>query len=163
MRAIKLFLFGIMCILSVSCSAQRTFPSFSSIKGVTSVFIGKTMLRLAGTSMDLSGNSVTDAIDISSLMKGLDSIEIIQCDNKTMTAVKTACDEALSKYPFEVFTEVIQDDETVEISGVPDKDGKNFSMLLISVAERNELVYILMKGKIDIETLSSSLINEMVN
>lgn len=148
----------IMCMISISCTAQRTLSEVSSIKGVTSIYIGKMMLKLAGSSADFGTDQ--EAVDISKLIKDLTSIEIVQCDGNSVEKAEKVCSKVLSKYSFEVITEVTKDNQKVEISGVLDKDGKTMSMLLISVAESNELVYILLKGKIDIETLNEALITD---
>ncbi len=157
MKAIKFLLSGLICMLSISCSAQRTFSDVASIKGVTSVFVGKTMLRLAGASMDFNGSDALESIDIGRLIKDLDSIEIIECDKDSMEKVKKMCKKILSDHQFEILTDVIQDDQKVEISGIMNKDGQTMNMLLISVAQPNQLVYILMKGKINIDALSEAL------
>lgn len=148
----------IMCLISISCTAQRTLSEVSSIKGVTSIYIGKMMLKLAGSSADFGTDQ--EAVDISKLIKDLTSIEIVQCDGNSVEKAEKVCSKVLSKYSFEVITEVTKDNQKVEISGVLDKDGKTMSMLLISVVESNELVYILLKGKIDIETLNEALITD---
>lgn len=158
MKSIRLFLCTALCLLAISCSAQRTLSEVGSMKGVTSVFVGKAMLKLAGTSMAISGDQ--SAIDISKIIKDLSSIEIIKCeDNGAVKKVNKKCKEILSKYPFEVITEVNNDDQNVEISGVIDNDGETINMLLISVNGNDNASYILMKGKINIETLNKALIN----
>lgn len=157
MKAIKILLLGLICMLSFSCSAQRTFSELSSIKGVSAIFVGKTMLRLAGGMIDFNGSDALESIDLGGLIKDLDSIEIIECDKEAMEKVQKKCDKILSKYQFEILTDVIQDDQRVEISGVMNKDGKTMNTLLISVAQTNQLVYILMKGKINIDALSDAL------
>lgn len=148
-----------MCSFSISCTAQRTLSEVSSIKGVTSVFVGKTMLKLADSSMNLDADK--SAIDTSKLLKDLTSIEIITCEDKDVAKkAKKECDRVLSYFPFEVITEVTNDEQNVDISGVFEEDGKTISMLLISVTEPDEATYVLMKGKIDIETLNSALIQD---
>lgn len=160
MKKIKsLLTWVVICILSISsisCSAQRTFSEVSSIDGVTSVYVGKSVLNIAGMSMNLSGED--SGINISKIIKHLSSIEIVECENASISpTVKQKCENILSKYPFELITEVSEGKENVQISGVFDKDGKTVNMLLVSVQEGSELTYILMKGKIDMETLSNAL------
>ena len=116
------------------------------------------MLKLAGSSIDIGGKQ--DAIDLKKLSKGLSSIEIVQCDNDLSEEVEKACKKILSQYAFEIITEVSEDNQNVEISSVLNDDGKSMNMLLITVKEKNELVYILMKGKIDTETLLNALVSD---
>lgn len=159
MRSIRLFLCVILCALSISSNAQRTLSEVASMKGVTSVFIGKTMLDIAGGSISICGDQ--SALDFSKILKDLTSIEIIQCENNEIAKkVQKKCKSILSKYPLEVITEVTDDGQNIEISGVFDKDGKNLNMLLIAVTQNKEPVYILLKGKIDIVTLNNALINK---
>lgn len=157
MKSIKPLLCAFLFITSIiSCSAQRTFSEIASAKGVTSVFVGKTMLKLAGSSMSLATNQ--SAIDVSRIIKDLSSIEIINCDDiKVLSNIKKECQKILSAYPFEVITEVNDDGENVEISGVLDKDGRFIEMLLITVSDDDDLTYILMKGKIDVVTLNNAI------
>ncbi|MDE5850857.1 MAG: DUF4252 domain-containing protein [Muribaculaceae bacterium] len=157
MKSIKPLLCALLCIMTIiSCSAQRTFSEIASQKGVTSVFVGKTMLKLAGSSMSLAANQ--SAIDVSKIIKDLSSIEIINCDDiKVLPAIKNKCKKILAEYPLEVITEVTDDGEKVEISGVLDKDGHFMEMLLISVSDDDEITFILMKGKIDVVTLNNAI------
>ncbi len=147
-----------MCLIFINCTAQKTLSEVSSIKGVTSIYIGKMMLKMAGSSIDIGSGK--DAVDLGRLTKDLNSIEIVQCDGNTIDKAQKTCSKVLSKYPFEIITEVTKENQKIEISGVLNKDGKTMSMLLISVVESNELVYILLKGKIDIETLNDAVLPE---
>ncbi|MDE7409308.1 MAG: DUF4252 domain-containing protein [Muribaculaceae bacterium] len=157
MKSIKPLLCALLCIMTIiSCSAQRTFSEIASDKGVTSVFVGKTMLKLAGSSMSLAANQ--SAIDVSKIIKDLSSIEIINCnDRKVLPAIKNKCQKILAEYPLEVITEVTDNGENVEISGILDKEGRFMEMLLISVSDDDEITYILMKGKIDVVTLNNAI------
>lgn len=148
----------IMCMISISCAAQKTLSEVSNIKGVTSIYIGNMMLKMAGSSIDFGSDQ--EAVDIGKLVNDLTSIEIVQCDGNSMEKAEKVCKKVLSKLPLEVVTEVSKDDQKVEISGVFNKDGKTMSMLLIAVEESSELVYIILKGKISIATLNEALISD---
>ena len=145
----------IMCMMTISCSAQKIFSEVSSMKGVTSIYIGPTMLKIAGASIDIGRTQ--DAIDLKKLTKGLSSIEIVQSDNAMSKEMEKVCQRILSPYPFEIVTEVSEGNQNVEISSVMNEDGKTMDMMLITVKEKNELVYILLKGKIDAETLFEAI------
>ncbi len=155
-RVILLWL--VMCMTAFSCGAQRALSEVSSIKGVTTVYIGKMVLRMAGSGLDLG--SEQNAVDIGKLTKDLNSIEIVQCGANSVKKAEKVCEKVLSKYAFEVITEVTKDNQKVEISGVLNKDGKTMKMLLISIRENDELVYILLQGKIDMKTLNEALITD---
>ncbi len=158
MKPIKLLFLIITSVLSISCSAQRTLSEVSSINGVTSVYIGKTALKIAGTAMAFDSDK--SAIDMSKIVKDLTSVEIINCEDKSVAEkVKKKCEQILSPYPFELITEVKNDDQSVVISGVFDKGEKYINMLLISADEDDNTTFILLKGKIDIETLTKAIID----
>lgn len=158
MRHIKLLLWMIMSLCAISCSAQRTFSEVSSIKGVISVYVGKTMLNIAGETLDAkSGQS---AIDISKLVKQLTSIELIHCENPSVgKKVEKMCENILSKYPFEIITEVSSDNQNVTISGVFKKNNKYLDMILIAVKNNDTPMYVLLKGNISVDTLNKALIS----
>ena len=145
-----------MCILSIDCLAQRILTEAASMKGVSSVFIGKTMLKVAGASISIGGDQ--SAINMSKIFKDLTSIEILSCDeNGNMDKLEKKCRSILSAYPFEVLTETSGDGKNIQISGVFDKGGQNFETLLIAITGSEEVSFILLKGKIDIVTLNNAL------
>ncbi|MDE7419554.1 MAG: DUF4252 domain-containing protein, partial [Muribaculaceae bacterium] len=110
------------------------------------------------SSIDLGSDQ--EAVNIGKLVKELTSIEIVQCSGESAKKAEKVCRKVMSAFPLEIVTEVSKDNQKVEISGLLNKDGKTMSMLLISVEESNQLVYILLKGKISLETLNEALISE---
>lgn len=158
MRTIRILLWIILGVLSIPCSAQRTFSEVASIKGVTSSYVGKPILRLAGSSMVFSNGKTP--LNLSRFINDLTSIEFIQCDDSdVIPKVQKVCDKIMSKYHFEIISQVTGDDESVTISGVFNKNGKDLNMLLINVSTDDELTYILLKGKIDIEALTPDIMS----
>lgn len=159
MKSLKYIICAVMLMLSFTCQAQRMLSEVASMKGVTSIFIGKTMLKFAGASMSLAGDQ--SAIDMSKLIKDLTSIEIISCEDKAVAQkVEKKCKNILSKYNWEVITETSSEGQKIEISGVFDKDGKNIETLLIAVNGNDDSSFILLKGKIDVLTLNNALIED---
>ncbi|MDE7421074.1 MAG: hypothetical protein K2N35_12785, partial [Muribaculaceae bacterium] len=68
MKTIKYILCIFLFSLSLTCSAQRVLSEVASMKGVSSVFIGKNMLKIAGgASITISGKR--SGIDMSKLFK----------------------------------------------------------------------------------------------
>lgn len=156
MKNLKYILCALLFLLSLTCSAQRMLSEVASMKGVSSVFIGKTMLKLAGASISISGNQ--SGLDISRLFKDLTSIEIISCDDKSVAQkMEKKCRSILSNYSWEVITETTSDGQNIQISGVFDKDGKNLETLLIAVTGERDASFILLKGKIDVVTLNNAI------
>lgn len=157
MRNLKYILCAILCLMSINCTAQRVFSEVASMKGVSSVYIGKTMLKLAGASMKITGDQ--SAIDLSKLFKDLTSIEIISCDDKGVAdKVETKCKNILSRRQMEVITETFSDGKNIQIAGVFDKDGRNLEILLISVTGNDEASFILLTGKIDVVSLNNAIL-----
>lgn len=146
-----------MAILSVDCLSQRMLSEVASMEGVSSVFIGETMLKVAGSSISIDSNQ--SAINMSEIFKDLTSIEIISCDKKdNVTKLEKKCINILSAYPFEVLTETSGDGKNIKISGVFDKAGKNIVILLIAITGGDEASFILLNGNIDIVTLNNALL-----
>lgn len=157
MKKLRYMIFAIFCLVAINCSAQRMLTEVASMKGVSSVYIGKTMLKLAGSSITVTGDK--SAIDLSKLFKDLTSIEIISCDDKDVAEeVEKKCKSILSRYPMEVLTETSSDGQNVRISGVFDNDGRNLETLLIAVTGNDEASFILLKGKIDVVTLNNAIL-----
>lgn len=156
MKTLKYIICVVICCISIDCFAKRMFSEVASMEGVTSVFIGKTMLKVAGASISIDGDQT--GFNISKIIKDLTSIEIITCDeDKNLKEIETKCQSILAEYPFEVLTETSDDGKTIRISGVFDKDEKNILILLISITGNDEASFILLKGKIDIVTLNNAL------
>lgn len=157
MKKLKYILFIFLYTTAFVCPAQRMFSEVTSMKGVSSVYIGKTMLKLAGASMSISGNK--SGIDLSKLFKDLTSIEIISCDDKEVSeTVEKKCKSIMTCYPLEVLSETTSEGQNVQISGMFDKNGKNLETLIIAVTGDNGTSFILMKGKIDVVTLNNAII-----
>lgn len=156
MKNLKYIFCALLLLLSLTCSAQRMLSEVASMKGVSSVFIGKTMLKLAGSSISITGNQ--SGLDLPRLFKDLTSIEILSCDDKCVAQkMEMKCRSILSVYSWEVITETSSDGQNIQISGVFDKDGKNLETLLIAVTGEKEASFILLKGKIDVVTLNNAI------
>lgn len=156
MKNLKHIILAVFCLMAFTCPAQRMLSEVASMKGVSSVFIGKTMLKLAGSSMAITGKR--SGLDLSRLFKDLISIEIISSDDKSVARImEKKCKSILSCYKWELITETSSDGQNIQISGVFDKDGKNLEVLLIDVTGDKDASIILMKGKIDVVTLNNAI------
>ena len=136
---------AVMCLLPSGCSAQaKVFESVAKLPDVTSVYIGKAAMRMAGgaamVSSELSGASA-DAI------KKINSHETITCENKkTNPAADDKAAEVISRLKLEVLVESSEGDEKAIIyGGVPAEDDpdyvKNILIYNVTPSEFN-LVYI---------------------
>ena len=158
MKKVHLTLCAFLCAMSISCSAQKMLSDVSSMEGVSSVFIGSTMLSLAGgASMNITSDN--SSIDLTKLLSKISSIEIVSSeDRKAAKNLEKKCRDILKQYPFELITETSSDGDNVQISGVFDKEGKNIEKLLIAVTEPDEVSFILITGDIDLVTLNGAIV-----
>lgn len=68
-----------MAAFSLPCPAQdRLFKDLSNQKGCTSIYVGKGVLKLAGSSSDLIGG--IGNVNVKKLYDKITSIEVITCD-----------------------------------------------------------------------------------
>ncbi|MDE6697236.1 MAG: DUF4252 domain-containing protein [Muribaculaceae bacterium] len=156
MRMIKYIICILISIVSIDCFPQRMLAEAASMKGVNSIFIGKSMLKVAGASISIGGDQ--SAINMSKIFNDITSIEIISCDDESnLEKLEKKCRSILSVHPFEVLTETSGDGKNIQISGVFDKTGQNLVILLIAITGNNEASFILLNGKIDIVTLNNAL------
>ncbi len=156
MKSLRYIICIVLSILSIECFAQRMLSEAASMEGVNSVFIGQTMIKMAGGSITIDGDN--SAINMQEILKDLTSIEIVSCDGKgNVDKLDKKCRSILSAYPFEVLTETSGNGKIIQISGVFDKTGKNLNILLIAVKGSREASFILLKGKIDVVTLNNAL------
>ncbi len=156
MKSLRYIICIVLSILSMECFAQRMLSEAASMEGVNSVFIGQTMIKMAGGSITIDGDN--SAINMQEILKDLTSIEIVSCDGKgNVDKLDKKCRSILSAYHFEVLTETSGNGKIIQISGVYDKAGKNLNILLIAVKESREASFILLKGKIDVVTLNNAL------
>ncbi len=156
MKSLRYIICIVLSILSMECFAQRMLSEAASMEGVNSVFIGQTMIKMAGGSITIDGGN--SAINMQEILKDLTSIEIVSCDSKgNVDKLEKKCRSILSIYPFELLAETSGDGKIIQISGVLDKTGKNINILLIAVKGTREASFILLKGKIDVVTLNNAL------
>lgn len=138
----------ILTTLSSSVNAQSNdgLKELYSIKGVTSIYVSKSMLSLV---KDKSFRH--DAI--SSVVQYLDAIEIFNSDNEeSVGKIKTIIDKFITSSGMEILTKIKEDDENVLILGK--SNGTQFTHLLMLIEEdTDELTLINMTGKIPLEKI----------
>lgn len=139
----------ILTTLSSSVNAQSNdgLKELYSIKGVTSIYVSKSMLSLVK-------NKSFGHDAISSVVQYLDAIEIFNSDNEeSVGKVKTIIDKFITSSGMEILTKIKQDDENVLITGK--SNGTQFTHLLMLIEEdSDELTLINMTGKIPLEKIS---------
>lgn len=133
--------------------AEKFPPSFKAIsnyKGVTSVYISSAMLKNFGTSM--IGNP-----GIRAIAGNLNSVEIIECENKKfLYTIRNYVKKIASSYNLETLARINEEGEKVTIYGYS-TNGK-ITYLLMSVDDDDEITIISMSGDIPLDKVGD-LIN----
>ena len=140
---------------ATSCHAQKEFSDLAKIDGVTSIYIGKAMLKMAGGMVGDYTNS--DDMDLSQAIKDLTSVEVLTTEHQS--AVKKLApmlDAKLKSMNAEQLMEVNEGKEQVVIYAQPyPGDSTLCSSLLIVTREPKEMNIVMLKGKIDPAKLSN--------
>ncbi len=134
----------------MACAQKPTFPSLNNQNGITTVYISKAMLAMAGKSNILNGVPVKD-------IDRLESVEVITAENQS---VSQKIQDAMSEYTrnnpdLEILLQVNEKDNNVKIYGKPIAGSSNFSVMIIHVSESNENVLVVMKGVISPSTMEN--------
>ena len=133
--------------------AEKFPPSFEAIsnyKGVTSVYISSAMLKNFGTSM--IGNP-----GIRAIAGNLNSVEIIECENKKfLYTIRNYVKKIADSYNLETLARINEEGEKVSIYGYS-TDGK-ITYLLMSVDDNDEITIISMSGDIPLDK-----VGELIN
>lgn len=133
--------------------ASKFPPSFepiSNYKGVTSVYISSAMLKNFGTSM------IGDP-KISAIAGNLNSIEIIDCENKKFIfTIRNYIKKIVESYQLETLARINDEGEKVSIYGY--SNGEKITYLLMSVEYEEEITIISMSGDIPLDK-----VGELIN
>lgn len=128
----------------IACAQKPTFPSLNNQNGITTVYISKAMLAMAGKSNMINGVPVKD-------VDKLDSVEVITSEDKsTSQKIQDAMAEYIRNNPdLEILLQVNEESNNVKIYGKPIADSSNFSIMIIQVSDGDEDVLVVMKGVIN--------------
>ena len=127
-----------------------TFEPISNYKGVTSVYISSAMLKNFGSSM------IGDP-RISSIAGNLNSIEIIECDNKKFVyTIRNYVKKIAEGYGLETLARINDEGEKVSIYGL--SSGEKITYVLMCVDDDDEITIISMSGEIPLDK-----VGELVN
>lgn len=127
-----------------------TFEAISNFKGVTSVYISKAMLKTFGPGM------IGDP-QISAIAGNLNSIEIINCENKKFFyTISNYISKIVESYSLETLARINDDGEKVSIFS--HSTGEKIDYLLMLVDDKDEMTVISMSGDIPLDK-----VGELVN
>lgn len=153
-RLYNIILFIVLCtIMSTSCHAQKLFGDVASMPGVTSVYVGKALLRMAGGIGKFTGS--VDA-DIAKAVVELNSIEIINCDDtKALKEAQLRSKGIIGNLNMELLAE-INDDDNVNIYAKIIDDGHTADTIILEVDEGQGREYsiIVLNGIINLDKMS---------
>lgn len=140
-------------VLTTGCSAKKQFADIASNDDVTSVYISKTMLKMAGS----VGGDLSDDINVKALIKDLDSIEILTCENASkVKKIAPVIEQRIAALKADVLMDANEDNENVIIYGTPDPQNENkISNLIIYTRESGELNLVVLSGTIDMAQVLS--------
>lgn len=135
---------------SIAAKFPPSFEAISNYKGVTSVYISNAMLKTFGTSM------IGD-VGIRSIAGDLNSIEIIECENKKfLYTIRNYVKKIAETYNLETLARINDEGEKVSIYGY--STGEKITYLLMSVDNDKEITIISMSGDVPLDK-----VGELVN
>lgn len=139
----------VVCLMStISCAADRLLPNLKKQEGLTTVYIGKTLLRMAG------GHTVASAtagvVDMDDIVKYLNSVEIVNADTSESVAyLRPIMKNAMAAVNgLNLSMEVNDEDSEVKIYTVSGSSDDKLSRILLVVTEKDEITLIDMQGDI---------------
>jgi len=159
-RLILSLLTACMAIFAApSCSSQvKVLKNAADIDGVTSIYLSKTMLSLAGGISGVDGME-----DIKPFIKKLNSIELVIAEtDATKKKLRAECASVTKNLNGEMLTEINDKDDHVVIYAFNNQDSKKktdelvFDGLLMLVEDATDYVAIYIDGNIDAKGLVES-------
>lgn len=153
MKKFKLLMIALLCVLgATSCSAQKLFTEAANVKGVTSVFVTKSMLNMVGATMGNQGG-----VDTGKLMKKINSVEVLEIPRDKKKTAEPLCQKALSGREMETLVDVKESDNTVLISALRNPGKDTYQGMLIKTDSDDELVYVYMAGDFTLADLMQAV------
>jgi hypothetical protein len=137
------------------CAQSRLFSDLSSEKNVHSVYISKTMLKLAS---GLVGNSVDTALS-SSLNMGkiadnVSTIEVVTTEKKKgVKKIQKCLDKAIKTYSLQPLVDTPNGDANTQILYATDDVNGMVTKLLVVKKEKSQMQVVVIQGNINIEDI----------
>lgn len=146
-------------LASTGFAADRLFPNLEKREDLTSVYIGKGMLRLIGdgaSNLNLGNLGNTD-VEVAELLSYIDGIEVVNADSKkAANYFRPIAQSTIKSIPgIELAMEQEEDKDHVQIYVTPSADGAYFTRLIIVNSEEDEYTVIDLKGQIPLDKLSA--------
>ena len=143
----QIIMTALLVLACTGSKAQReVFDKYEDTKGVTTVFVSKAMLNLAG------GLAAIGDKRFGKMAGKMDAVRILNCERKALIPeIKKAAQAVYNRDQYEEMMRVNEDGQRVVIYQRPLKGGKN-EFALLSV-EEDELSIINITGTITLEDM----------
>lgn len=138
---------GVMLTSLTACSQVRVFKELADMPGVESVYIGRSVMMLAGESIV---SNVSNQVDFD--IRNVSSIEVITYDgtqSSTLSALLSRSQQILSGQKMEVVVDQRSDGERNTIYVQPsDSTYMSFSKIVVLNYDDSDFNLVLIEGKI---------------
>lgn len=144
----KLSVLLLICLTAIVAKAETFFEECENIPGITTVYVSKAMISLAG---DL--NIESDNMDFNSIASKIDGLWVITADDDKAKILKSKA-KVFSGKEYEKLVSVREDDETVDI--LMRSLGKDKNECVIKAFESNEATVVIIKGSFTLQDIASA-------
>lgn len=150
-RQIIFMLLTVFCAMG-TFAQSKFFEKCEKIKGVTTVYVSKAMLQMAGDA------NVTDDMNLSAVIKKLNSLEVINAESSASVVEFNKLIKELNlngKNGYEIMMSVNDDEQNVKI--YMKKMANNTNEYVILVEESDEVLVVLMNGTLTLDEATKAV------
>lgn len=145
----KIIIFLIISIAALAAKAETFFESCEKIPDITTVYVSKAMLSLAG---NLNINS--GGMDFNDLAAKMDGLWVINAEGKQAATVKSLANNAFNDNKYGKLMSVRQEGRTVDI--FTKNDGDIIKDCIIKVIEPDEATVVIIKGNFTLQDIMNA-------
>lgn len=150
-----IFAASFMAVAAMASSPKRLFADVADMKGVSSTYIGSSLINRA-SGMSLShGGSI--GYFLPKFTKNLEMVEVIEADSDEcdVKVVLNACLEIIRRMDLEIILDSKQDDsiDRIYVSKPKDAESSVSDCLLILNYDSDSLDLLYVKGEVDLQIL----------
>lgn len=144
----RLLLIAIITLSAIAAKAETFLESCEDVKGITTVYVSKAMIAMAG-------NLNSGDMDLNSLAGKLNSIQIANAEGKNVAALRARTKVFSTSQGYEELVRVREDNENVKI--LMRKLKPSLYEYVILAEEANELSVIILTGSMTMEDVMASV------
>lgn len=152
-------IYTLLCALTLSLCVSTTFAAdrflsgLQKMDGITSVYVGKAMLKLVGDNLDSKMFFATGMDNVSHLLKDIDCVDVVTAETKkSADYLRSLVDSSLKKMPqLELALETEEDGEYTRIYVQPSSDGQSYKRIVVINSEPDEITVVDLQGEIEAE------------